>query len=207
MPISLRAFTLGQESIIRDGQAVMHTAWRAITARELFFYLLFVGPSPREQISLAFWPDSTISEVRSNFHTTLYNARKAVGAEAIIYQSDLYSINPAVDLWCDAHEFEDLIAHARLWSPHDSRSEDRLRKAVSLYQGDLLIAFDADWILAYREKLRELYLQALVSLGECRRVKNDIDEALEWFKQAVKVDAYREDIHRAIMSCYAQKGR
>ena len=191
---------------MRDGQAVANSSWRAITARELFFYLLFVGPSTREQLCLAFWPDSSASRVRSNFHTTLYHMRKAVGAETVSYQDGLYAINPVIDLWCDAFEFEDLMAHARLWSAHDIRSEDRLRKATSMYRGDFLVAFDADWVLAYREKLQELYLEGLVALGESLRTRNEFAGSIDIFKRALTIDPYREDVHRALMSCYARKG-
>ena len=45
----------------------------------MFYYLLFIGPQTREDFCLAFWPDSSIKRVRSNFHTTLYRARRALG--------------------------------------------------------------------------------------------------------------------------------
>ena len=110
---SLRVQTLGKEIIERDGVLVLSTEWRAAAARELFFYLLFGGAQSRERISLDFWPDSTPARVRSNFHTTLYRVRQALGENIIVYKDENYCVNPDLDIWCDAHEFEALVKKAR----------------------------------------------------------------------------------------------
>jgi ATP/maltotriose-dependent transcriptional regulator MalT/DNA-binding SARP family transcriptional activator len=203
---TLRIKTLGPESIIRDGHAVSSSEWRATGAKEMFYYLLFVGPSSREDIGLVFWPESTTKQVRANFHTTLYRARAAVGENAIIFQDGTYRINPDLDLWCDALELETLTRRARLMPSRDARTEDLWRRAVALYQGDFLATLDVAWTDARRESLREAYIEALVGLGECARARKDYRESLSLFKQALSVDPYREDVHRAIMICYGEKG-
>jgi DNA-binding SARP family transcriptional activator len=207
LPYTLRVLSLGQETLARDGKGVPASDWRAVTARELFFYLLFVGPSRRETICAEFWPDSTTEQVRSNFHTTLYHARQALGADALTFEEGLYRINVAVEVWCDAYQLEHLVVQARLLAPRDARAEDLCRKAVELYHGDFLPRLDADWIVTYREKIRELYLEALVRLGQSVRSRRDLSAALDIFKRASAVDPYREDIHQAILTCYAEKGQ
>ncbi len=203
---SLRVLTLGQEIIERDGQRIHSSEWRATTARELFLYLLFAGPQSREQISLIFWPDSSSRRVRSSFHTTLYRIRQALGENVITFDDGLYRINPDLDTWCDANELESLTLQARLLSPHDARTEDLWRRAVKLYRGEFLMALDTDWVLPRREAMQQAFIEALVGLGECKRVRKDIRGAIEAFKRAVDVDPYREDIHRSIMNCYAELG-
>lgn len=203
---SLRVLTFGQEAVERDGRMISASEWRAASAKELFFYLLFEGGKTREQISLVFWPDSPTKRVRSNFHTTLYRARQAVGENALLYENDRYFINPDLDIWCDAYEMEALARQARLLSPHDARTEDLWRRAVSLYRGEFLMSLDADWTYTRREAYHETYLEALIGLGTCARARGDLREALSTFKQALEVDPFREDIHRAIMLCYADGG-
>jgi LuxR family transcriptional regulator, maltose regulon positive regulatory protein len=203
---SLRVLTLGQENIQRDGMPILPSEWRASSARELFYYLLFIGPRDRDIISLDFWPESASRRVRSSFHTTLYRARQALGENAIVFQDGLYRINPDLDVWCDAQEFEDLVHRARYMPSRDARTEDLWRRAVDLYQGDFLLSLDTDWILSRREALRESYLDALTGLGECTRIRGDHREAIGMFRRALQVDPYREDIHRMIMICYAEKG-
>src|SRR5260221_2275355 len=203
---SLNILTLGQESIELDGQRIPTSAWRATTAKEGFLYILFRGPVSRDGLSAVFWPDSSSRHVRGSFHTTLHRVRQALGSNIIALQDDMYRINPDVDVRCDANEMETLVLQARLLSPRDAGTEELWRKAVELYRGDFLIALDSDWVFSRREALREAYLEALIGLGECMRVRRDFKGALARLKVARDVDPYREDIHRAIMTCYAEMG-
>lgn len=203
---SLRVQTLGKEIIERDGVLVLSTEWRAAAARELFFYLLFGGSHSRERISLDFWPDSTPSRVRSNFHTTLYRVRQALGENIIVFKEDNYAVNPDLDIWCDAHEFETLVRKARPLSFRDARTEDLWFHAATLYQGEFLPQLEGEWVADYREMLNEYYLECLVALAECARARNDLTEAIKMYKQALKVDPFREDIHRALINGYAARG-
>ncbi|MEP7292137.1 MAG: tetratricopeptide repeat protein, partial [Chloroflexota bacterium] len=203
---SLRVQTLGKEIIERDGVLVLSTEWRAAAARELFFYLLFNGAQSRERISLDFWPDSTPSRVRSNFHTTLYRVRQALGENIIVFKDDNYCVNPDLEVWCDAHEFESLVKKARPLPYRDARTEDLWFHAATLYQGDFLPQLEGDWVIDYREMLNEYYLEALVALGECARARRDLGDAIKMYKQALKVDPFREDIHRALVTSYAERG-
>jgi DNA-binding SARP family transcriptional activator len=172
----------------------------------LFFYLLFSGATSREKISLDFWPDSTPSRVRSNFHTTLYRVRQALGENIIVFKDDHYAVNPDLDIWCDAHEFEALVRKARPLSFRDARTEDLWFHAATLYQGDFLPQLEGDWVADYRELLNEYYLESLISLGECARARRDMTEAIKMYKQALKVDPFREDVHRSLITCYAERG-
>lgn len=203
---SLRVQTLGPESVERDGVPIPVSEWRAAGARELFLYLLFSGPKSRGELSLVFWPDSSPDQVRANFHTTLHRARQPLGADVIRYQNDLYFIDPDLDVWCDALELERWVSQARLLPPQDARAADLWQRAVSLYQGDFLCSLDTDWVIAQREKLQELHLEALVGSGQSARVRRDFQTALELFNRAFSIDPYREDVHRAVMRCYQEMG-
>lgn len=203
---SLRVWTLGQERIERDGKRVLPSEWRAAASKELFLYLLLVGPSSREEISLNFWPDSSSPQVRSNFHTTLYRTRQALGDNVIVWDDERYRINPDLTLWCDAHEMQKLIQQAQLLSVRDGRTEDLWRKAVSLYQGAFLSTIDSEWAAYYRERLQETHIEALIGAANCVRARGKVPESLAFLKQALQIDPYREDVYRAIMQCYADMG-
>jgi LuxR family transcriptional regulator, maltose regulon positive regulatory protein len=203
---SLRVWTLGQERIERDGKRILPSEWRASASRELFLYLLLVGPSTREEISLNFWPDSSSKQVRQNFHTTLYRTRQALGDNVIVLDDERYLINPDLALWCDAHEMQKLIQQAQLLSIRDGRTEDLWRRAVNLYLGAFVPSIDAEWAAYYRERLQETHIEALIGAANCVRARSKIQESLSFLKQALLIDPYREDVYRGIMQCYADLG-
>ncbi len=202
----LNVLTLGRDTVERDGVVLTTSDWRANAAREMFYYLLFNGPISREQINLAFWPDISPEKARARFHTTLYRARQALGENFIVFQDDMYQLNPITEVWCDAQELEKLTTQARLLSPRDARTEDLWRKATRLYKGEFLSSLEADWVYLRREILHEAYIEAMIGLGQCARTRGDFRAALNAYREALIEEPYREDINRAIMICYADLG-
>lgn len=203
---SLRIFTLGDERVERDGIPLPSADWKANAARELFFYLLFVGPSTRESISLEFWPDSTPTRVRANFHTTLHRARTALGESTLPFEDGLYRLSENVEVWCDALELETLVGRASRLSPRDGRTEDLWRRAVELYKGDFLPSVGTGWVAPRREALHEAYLTALLGLGKSMRLRQGYAEAVEILRRGLREDPFNETFHRAILQCYADIG-
>ncbi|MBZ0294467.1 MAG: tetratricopeptide repeat protein, partial [Anaerolineae bacterium] len=203
---SIYVHTLGTEAIECDGALVPPSAWRANRAREFFLYLLFEGPQTRENLSLVFWPDSSPKRVRSNFHTTLYRARQALGENVVVFENDRYRTNPHIDIVCDALQMEDYVRQARLLQPIDARAEDLYQRALKLYRGELLASLDASWVDTYRYRLFEIYIEALLGAGQCARARKDYKAALSIYRRGLENDPYREGIHRALFLCYADLG-
>jgi len=201
----LRLFCLGEARILRDGEPVDSVMLRRL-GRDLFLCLLFEGGATREQVSVLLWPQSTVQKVRQNFHTLIFRMRQALGENVVILRDQRYSINPDVEVWCDALELEKMVKKARLLSPRDARTEDMWQRAVDLYRGDFLPEVDAEWTTYRRESLRDNYIDALIGLAQCARVRSDFPQALYYFKHAAELEPYREDIHQGILNCYAAKG-
>ncbi len=202
---SLHILTLGQERVSRDGILVTSHEWRPV-ARQVFLYLLFAGPQDRTSIGLVFWPDRSYATIRRDFHNALYYTRRALGDNILSLQNGRYQIAPNIDIWCDALELQSLTAQARLLSPHDARTEDLWSRAANLYNGEFLPTLDLIWIQSYRETLYEAYIEALIGLGDCARARGDLREALRRYKHVLELEPYREEIHCAIMTCYANRG-
>jgi two-component SAPR family response regulator len=203
---SLRAITLGHTSVLRDGQTISAREWRSSTARELFFYLVFNGPSQRDQIASDFWPEGSSEQIRSNFHTALKRARHALGENVVTFSDEIYALNPEVSLSCDALELESLIAQARGLSSGDARTEDLLTRAVRLYDGELLPEVSHQWAAVHREKYYDLCLEGMISLAACAKYRHDFKTALQLLKRVLKLEPYREDVHRLILQLYADRG-
>ncbi|MFN2150962.1 MAG: hypothetical protein ACK2T5_05140, partial [Anaerolineales bacterium] len=64
-------------------------------------------------IKTTFWPDQRPSKASSNFHTTLYRARQALGnKDVIILDEEQYRFNSSVNLWYDVNIFTRYIREA-----------------------------------------------------------------------------------------------
>jgi LuxR family maltose regulon positive regulatory protein len=203
---SLQVWTLGQVRVVRDGEIIAASDWQAVSARELFLFLLFNGSCTKDKVGLEFWPNLDTDKVRNNFHTSLHRAREALGENIIVQEEGIYSINTSIETWCDVYEFETFVEKAKLLAPKDARTEDLFDKAVSLYKGDFLPHMYMEWIAPQRTKLREIFIEALVGLAQCQRAHRDFRQATDTLQKALMVDPYREDIHRLILSYYAENG-
>jgi len=77
-----------------------------------------------------------------------------------------------------------------------------LRQAIQLYRGDLLEGFYDDWALLERERLRELYLQALEKLIGLDKAAGRYDQALNLALSLTNADPLQEAAHREVMRLY-----
>jgi LuxR family maltose regulon positive regulatory protein len=202
----LDVYALGEGRVVCDGRPVPPSEWQGAMAKELFFYILLHGPLERDAIGLVFWPDLSTRRMRDSFHTTLYRMRRAVGAGGVVVEDGRYRVGD-VDCWFDVEQFEESVERARLLPPRDWQTEDLWRRAVALYGGDFLPEVDRVWCVPKREALREMYIEALVGVGQCQEVRQVFDEAIGWYRRALEVDGLREDVHRRIMHCYDRAGR
>lgn len=161
-----------------------------------------------------YWPKATARSARNNLNVAIHDLRRMLrGGDAdepssVLFADDAYHLNPELDIWVDAEEFEHLIASARRLDREGDRV-DALRDyeaAAALYSGDLL-AEDAyeDWSLLPRRALQDAYLGALQTLGDAR-LHDDPDAAADLYRRTLGVDPCREEAHRGLMRCYERRG-
>ena len=202
----LKVYAFGEGQVVRDGHLLSSSDWQAVMAKELFFYILLHGPLERDAIGVVFWPELSARKVTNSFHTTLHRIRHAVGSRVVIAEGGRYRLGD-VGYWFDVDEFEALIARARLLPPHDWQAEELWRRALTLYRGDFLSEVEREWCIPRRESLREMYIEALVGMGQCHEARQEFEDAADWYRQALAVDELREDIYRRIMQCYDAAGQ
>ena len=202
----LEVFAFGEGYVIRDGETVDSSKWRAVTAKEIFFYILLNGPISRDAIGLEFWPNLPARTVRDTFHSTMYRVRRAVGSDVISLTDGGYRVD-FPNCWFDVVEFERVVERARLLPPHDWQAENLWRRAVELYAGDFLPEVGRTWAVTLRERYREMYLEALIGLGRCSEARSSYIEAIHRYQRALETDNLREDLYGRIMTCFAAAGR
>jgi predicted ATPase/DNA-binding SARP family transcriptional activator len=206
---ALRVLALGPLIIERDGEPLAADAWPYARPRELLLYLLsHPDGRTREQLGVAFWPESSAAQVKNSFHVTLHHLRKALGhADWIVYENERYRISPQLTVEFDAALFEQQMTAALRDARAGTGSIDALRDAIALYRGDFLADESAgDWHFVPRDRLRMLCVDGLGALGELLGQAGRFAEAVDVFQRVVIMEDLREDAHRRLMQFLAQGG-
>ncbi len=177
-------------------------------ARALIAYLALRGArgQSREKLAELLWGNSAEEQARANLRQALSSIRKALNGDGTVYlvtDGDQISLaGPDIDL--DVALFERLVAEA---------TPDALKRAATLYKGDLLDGFSLKegsfeaWARAERERLRHLASDALTKLiAHCDEV-GDTERCVETAARLLTLDPLREAAHRILMRAYAAQGR
>jgi tetratricopeptide (TPR) repeat protein len=118
-------------------------------------------------------------------------------------EADTVALDPGA-LEMDAASFEWLVAQGT--------AED-LERAAILYRGDLLEGFTVkagpfeDWLLAERERTRELAQEALGKLLAMQAAAGPAEAAIRTALRLLSLDPLREAVQRALMRLYVRQGR
>jgi adenylate cyclase len=152
--------------------------------------------APRERLASLLWGDRGEAQARSSLRQTLTVLRRELGAGIIGGDEERVELLATVS---DANEFRELAG---------ATAAAELRKAVSLFGGDLLSdsgltdqVFE-EWLLAERATLQDLMLQTLERLLQLETGAGRIAAA----KRLVALDPLREASHRALIGAYLAVG-
>src|SRR4051794_37701245 len=160
----------------------------------------------REQAMALFWPDAPPEAASDSLRSSLTILRQTLRPVPDLIQADRYHIwiNPAIDYWCDAEEFERLGRRALTREGEPALYEQALR----LYDGVYLPTdlYD-DWATARRDSLHELWFSLVGGLSALYEQQGASDAAIAWLKQAAERDSCREDLQAQLMRLLAQTGR
>ena len=193
----LRVNALGPLQVFVGGTPVGSAAWGSARPRELLVYLL-LHPEGRtkEQVGLAFWPESSTAQLRNSFHVTLHRLRKALGgADWVTLEHERYRIAPEVLEQFDVATLEQEI------------KAGRLEQAAALYRGDLLDGEPVgDWSLEFRDRLQRLYIDALMKLGARHVQEGRHAAAADAYRRVLERDEMHEEALQALMRCHAALG-
>lgn len=206
---ALRLLGFGPAQVYRGQDLLRAADWGFARPKHLLFYLASHAGRTREQIGLAFWPDSSPAQLRTGLRTALYRLRQALGQpDWVLFQDERYSFNQSLSYWYDVEAFEAGLAEAgRLRPAAPERAIEHLQAALALYRGDFLEDFpDAEWVLTKREDLRRRHLQALLTLGQLLLEAGRPAAAAEAYHRAITHDGYLEAAHRGLMQASARQG-
>jgi len=207
--VAPRLLLFGRPRLEVDGRIVPAAAWRAQRAFHLLVFLaLHPRGASRDQLLESFWPGRQAAAGRRNFHPTLSYVRHVLpghGAAPILHEAGFYRLNPEYPLTCDAWDFERRLDEARAAAGAPAK-RDALENAVVLAGGAMLDGLYTDWADAEQTRWRDQLERALVDLGELRARAGDYEAALEAFRRAAELDAFREPTRLAVIECLVRLG-
>ncbi|MBI5714097.1 MAG: tetratricopeptide repeat protein [Chloroflexi bacterium] len=188
----IRLYLLDSFRIERDSKTI-HLPTRKVESL-LAYLALFPGQHSCEQLAALLWGDSTDEQARHSLRTALAAISKALD-DALIADRESVQLNPDMNFWIDVKEIEGL----------EIRDSSNLQSLISNYH-DLLPNFYDEWIVRERERLRAIYLDALLQLAQHNRSSSDYARAIETAQRVLAADRANEKAHQHLMFCFAVQG-
>ncbi len=167
----------------------------------LAFLVLHPGSHPREVLAELYWGDTPEAQAKGSLRAALADLRAALGPQALLSDRLSVQVSPTAALWVDVLAFR-TQATRFLGDP----AADPGAFEPGRYTGELLAGHYDDWVLAERERLRQLYLAALLHrVGRLRAMGRD-EEAIVAAQQVLAVERAEERAHRQLIALYAHSG-
>ena len=156
----------------------------------------------RSRIAGMLWPDVTEARCRGNLRTVVYRLQRSAPG-LLVNDGDEVSLLPEIEV--------DLEVVTSLAQTLLDRSEDEPLDMVDVHRhllGDVLPAWDEDWLDDIRFRFRQLRLAALECLAHRLIGLRRFPQAMEAALAAVQADPLRETAHEAVIRvCVTQGNR
>jgi predicted ATPase/DNA-binding SARP family transcriptional activator len=194
-----RLHLFGAFALLCEGK-VIHLPTQK-TQQLLAYLVLNSTPQPREHLAALLWGDSSMEQASGSLRKALTLLRKALGQESLLADRETIQINPSFTLWVDALDFQE---QARQFLATSSSNPDGIE--LDLYQDDLLANLYEDWIIPWRDKLRDLYHHSLFHLIHLHQSRGIYDRAIACAARILARDPANEDAHYQLMLSYFSSG-
>jgi DNA-binding SARP family transcriptional activator len=165
--------------------------------RLLAFLALQDRPVLRVYVAGSLWLDKAEQLACASLRSALWQLRRQ-GLDVVTVSRNHLQLSPAleVDVWNTVAEARQVIGGG----DGDAARPDRL------LAGDLLPDWYEDWVIVERERIRQLRLHALETLGQRLIDQGHPAQAIEVGLAAVAADPLRESAHRVIVSAHLAEG-
>ncbi len=215
---TLEAYCLGKFQVCVNCKKIEH--WRSTKAKCILKHLITEGmrPVPKDILIEATWPGCEPSQGNNNLKAAVRALRQTLnhhndtneGDPNILCEDGNYMINPEIDLWVDAEQFERHCKAGRRFEAEGKLVEAiREHKAAeALYRGDYLEDDPyQEWTYLRREALKDEYLSVLGKLADYSMRAKDYEACIGYCQKILSKDYCREDTYQRLMCCYNRLGQ
>ncbi len=215
-PLSLYGF--GKFRVFAGGNEVHDKLWKTRKSKYLFAYLgVHSGRDvPDEKIMDVFWPDHPPEKARQSLYAALSHMRKALEAgetgeneRVVLARKGFYRFNTDRPWFFDVSEFERLYdaGQARFRDGREDEAMISFQKAESLYTGEFMEGYYADWALYIREELQMKYVEILERLMMHFFDKERYEVACDYAARLTKLDNCHQEAHFTLMKSFVEQGK
>lgn len=188
--------------------------WQRDKSKEIFLYLLlnknrFV---PKEEIMQALWEDADDKSADRDFKVALNALLKVIEPNRsarenpffILRKQTMYRLNPKADIRTDLERFKQYV-ETGLSEKTAEKAVDQLLKVTALYKGKLFEEkLSVEWIAQERERVEQLYIQALERLAQSYTRLQNYGKTIEWAEKLLRIDQTWEEAYRLLMYAHYQ---
>jgi DNA-binding SARP family transcriptional activator len=215
---SLYVQVLGKFAVRYQGQVVSLGSNK--NGRAIFRYLTMLPErrAAKDVLLELLWPDDPPHKAGHKLHIAVSTLRQALNealqmpqdGESVLFIDDRYALSPELYIQLDAAVF---AAHVQVGErlEREGKAAEAMveyEAACALYGGDFLVEdLYADWTIARRARLEELYLTLLGRLARHYLDEERHAESISCCRQILARDSFREDAYRHLMRCYSRIGR
>ena len=207
----VRLGVLGATRLEIDGIECTDSDWRRERVRSLLLFLAVNGPSRREQITDALWPDLDPEAADRNLRVTLSYLHRVLEPERrsgeppfvvrdigsnLVLAGQPYVVR-------DVDEFDTIVeaAHDLERRGMPSWALQEYERALSMWRGECLadVAYE-DWAEAQRTAVTDRLVRAAVRAGELSLAAGVTSAARRHAQRALVADQWSEAAHRVLIN-------
>ncbi len=207
----VRIELFGPIRLIHDNEVIK---FQSRISAYILGYLVIHAATARSRTSIAedFWPNHESLKSRKALNTEMWRLRSVLSS---INQQDLiWQENGAIGLTdCEAisadyTDFKIGMNELKHLKP-DAVSEQAMRKvekSCHMVSGELLEGCYYDWLLIFREEVRNQQTRALSFLMRRNLNANRYNQAIFFAQKLIELDPLLEDAHRVMMQAFSSLG-
>jgi DNA-binding SARP family transcriptional activator len=204
--IYLRIKLFGEFSLMAGDSPITGLQSERLQALLAFILLHQDVPLSRQQIAVHLWPEAIDADAKANLRRRLHELKQLIpGSDRWLHvEPKTVQWLQRDDCWVDVVAFEVAISTAH--TDQAQSAQQALEQAASLYQGDLLPSCYDDWIVPYREQMRQHAIASLDSLIICLADQHQSRPAIRYAQQLQRIDPLYEPAYAHLMRLHAQMG-
>jgi DNA-binding SARP family transcriptional activator len=213
----VRLEILGPTVLYLDSLPQSNASWNRERVRSLMLYLVLHGPSRREQIMDALWPDLDAEAGARNLRVTLFYLNQVLEPDRCRGEASFFirPYEPALGIarsshfMLDSDELESLIGQADDADERGlaSMALDLYEQAVALWHGQCLsdVLYE-DWAQTARTRLTDRFVGAALRAAELNLAAGNLCSARSHALRALTADEWCERAHRILIAVALARG-